>query len=79
MIEDVSDLSATNVKGKQIANDELAEQRQLAARLTEEFAKMKPEQPESSSARHITKIMPKPCTNQKKVPIPSFYVIKIVF
>ena len=73
MIEDASDLSTTKAKGKQIVKDELAEQRQLAAKLTEEFAKMKPEQPESSSTRQITKIAPKPCTNQKKASVPSFY------
>ena len=61
-----------------MVKDELAEQRKLAARLTEEFAKLKPEQPESSSARQITKIAPKPFVEQKKVSKPgeNQYVLK---
>ena len=52
-------------KGKQVEKDELAEQRKLAARLTEEFAKLKPELPECSGARQITKIIPKPLEKHK--------------
>ena len=53
-------------KGKQVEKDELAEQRKLAARLTEEFAKLKRELLECSSARQITKIIPKPLENHKR-------------
>ena len=55
-------------KGKQIVKDELAEQCQLAAKLTEVFSQMKPEQPETSSAREITKIPGKPLTDPLKAP-----------
>ena len=48
--------------------DELAEQCQLAAKLTEVFSQMKPEQPETSSAREIIKIPGKPLTDPLKVP-----------
>ena len=48
--------------------DELADQCQLAAKLTEAFSQMKPEQPESSRAREITKIPGKPLTDPLKVP-----------
>ena len=53
--------------------DELAEKHKLAARLTEEFAKLKPELPECSTARQITKIAPKPLIEQKKASIPGSY------
>ena len=54
LIEDVKEIPESKVnedKGKQVLNDEYAEQCQLAAKLTEAFSKMKPEQPESSRAR----------------------------
>lgn len=59
----------SKAKGKEAVKDELAKQRKLAARLTEEFAKLKPELPKCLSARQITKVAPKPFTEQKKASI----------
>ena len=73
LIEDVSEGPTIKAKGKQVVKDELAEQRVLAAKLIEEFAKMRPEQLESSSARQITKIAPKPLAEQKKASLPGMY------
>lgn len=53
-------------KGKQVVKDEWVEQRSLAAKLTEEFAEMKPEKPETSQAREITRILPKDSISEKK-------------
>lgn len=50
-------------KGKQKVSDEWSEQRLLAAKIAEEFAKMKPEKPETSQAREITKVLPKSSNN----------------
>ena len=60
LLKDVHEESKSKAKGKEAVKDELAEQRKLAARLTEEFAKLKPELLECSIARQITKIAPKP-------------------
>ena len=73
LIEDVKEVPEPKVneakaKGKQVVKDELAEQCQLAAKLTEVFSQMKPEQPETSSAREITKIPGKPLTDPLKAP-----------
>ena len=48
--------------------EELADHCQLAAKLTEVFSQMKPEQPECSRAREITKIPGKPLTDPLKAP-----------
>ena len=66
MIKDDSDSAAIKAKGKQIAKDELAKQHQVVAKLIEVFAKMRPEKLESSSAREITKVQPKPLNNPMK-------------
>ena len=73
LIEDVKEIPESKAnesksKGKQVLKDELTEQCQLAAKITEAFSKMKPEQPESSSAREITKIPSKPLTDPLKAP-----------
>ena len=67
LLKDVTDKPTMKAKGKQVMKDELAEQRKLAARLIEEFAKLKPEQSKSSSARQFTRIAPKLFAEQKKV------------
>ena len=73
LLKDVHEESKSKAKGKEAVKDELAEQRKLAARLTEEFAKLKPELPECSTTRQITKIAPKPFAEQKKASIPGSY------
>ena len=73
LIEGVQEIPKSSTKGKEAVKDELAEQRRLAARLTEEFAKLKPEAPECSLARQITKIAPKPLAVPKKASLPGSY------
>ena len=67
LIEDVKKVAEPKAKGKQVM-EELANHYKLAAKLTEVFLQMKPEQPECSRAREITKIPSKPLTDPLKAP-----------
>ena len=73
LIKEIQEESSNKAKGKAAITDELAEQQKLAARLIEEFAKLKPKILECSSARQITKIAPKPLAELKKASILGSY------